>query len=783
MNSRLLSGLIAGMVLMMGTSSWVSAKSGDPGDGSYTSADRELYLTESELAFIRPGLVLEILDVVIPSDLQPEVTFKITDPAGLPLDRAGIFTPGPVSTSFILSFIPEASESYVAYTTRVQTSPITDESAVQASTDSGGTYTDLGLLTGTYMYKFATVLPADYDTNATHTLGIYARRDLLEFDLDRYVANELDHFIPSGAGTPEPRDIVTTETCNGRCHDPLALHGGARQEVGLCILCHNETQSIDPDTGDSVDMPYMTHKIHAGVHLENGYTIVGYRQAVHDYSHVEYPAILNDCELCHTGGIPTGDFPMVANPNTPPVCDASGYSMTEITWGDEGNIRVHVDAADGSEFASGGGAGSSTTGKWVDDGKLFFLVDAASGDVIQQQPVDNTVFGCANNPPGTFRGEPGVQHTTWMTNPTRKDCGSCHDNINWETGENHAGGDQDDDSLCSTCHVPTTGVEFDRSVEGAHTVEYKSNQLGGILVEILDIENTDPGDRPTVTFSLSDKWGPLNPATLDRMQFSLSGPNTDFSFYVQENVMNELKQVGSNWEYHFDAKLPADAMGSFTLGIEGRADAVLNGGENNEMEVEDQMQNFAEGFAVTDTITDDRRMVVDDAKCESCHGNLSLHGDNRNDGNTYCQTCHQPAATDAAVRPADAGPNESIHFKYMIHKIHRGQELENGFIVYGYRGSLHDYSHVEYSGDLRNCEACHVDDSYTLPLPDGMLDTPESATSILLPLMPEASACLSCHDNDSAAVHADSNSTDLGEACATCHGTGKEYSVEKVHAR
>ena len=252
MNNRLLWTLIAGAVLMMSASSWVSAKSGDPGDGGYTAADKELYLTESELAFIRPGLVLEILDVVIPSDLQTEVTFKITDPAGLPLDRAGIFTPGPVSTSFILSFIPEAGEAYVAYTTRVQTSPITGDSAVQASTDSGGTYTDLGLLTGTYMYKFGTVLPADYDTNATHTMGMYARRNLLEFDLDRYVANELDHFIPSGAGTPEPRDIVTTATCNGRCHDPLAIHGGSRQEVGLCILCHNETQSIDPDTGDSV---------------------------------------------------------------------------------------------------------------------------------------------------------------------------------------------------------------------------------------------------------------------------------------------------------------------------------------------------------------------------------------------------------------------------------------------------------------------------------------------------------------------------------------------------
>jgi OmcA/MtrC family decaheme c-type cytochrome len=226
-----------------------------------------------------------------------------------------------------------------------------------------------------------------------------------------------------------------------------------------------------------------------------------------------------------------------------------------------------------------------------------------------------------------------------------------------------------------------------------------------------------------------------------------------------------------------------DAMGSFTLGIEGRADAVLNPGENNEMEVEDQMQNFAEGFAVTDTMPVDRRMVVDDAKCESCHANLSLHGDNRNDANTYCQTCHRPAATDAAVRPEGTGPNESIHFKYMIHKIHRGEELENGYLVYGYRSSLHDFGHVEYPGDLRNCEKCHVDDSYTLPLPDGVLETPESATSILEPLLPTASACLSCHDSDAAAVHADANSTDLGESCDTCHSTGKTYSVERVHAR
>ena len=113
-------------------------------------------------------------------------------------------------------------------------------------------------------------------------------------------------------------------------------------------------------------------------------------------------------------------------------------------------------------------------------------------------------------------------------------------------------------------------------------------------------------------------------------------------------------------------------------------------------------------------------MVVDDAKCENCHSNLSLHGYNRHDANGYCQTCHMPSATDAAVRPAEAGDPQSIDFRYMIHKIHRGAELETGYVVYGYRSSVHDFSEVEYVGDLRNCDACHVDGSQQLPLPDGL---------------------------------------------------------------
>jgi OmcA/MtrC family decaheme c-type cytochrome len=358
-------------------------------------------------------------------------------------------------------------------------------------------------------------------------------------------------------------------------------------------------------------------------------------------------------------------------------------------------------------------------------------------------------------------------------------CGSCHDDIDFAAGEGHPV--QNDDTACGNCHAPD-GEEYDLSVVGSHTVEYKSTQLTGVLVEIISVEDTEPGDRPKVTFSLSDKNGPLAPSALDRLRLSISGPNKDFTFYVQETATDNLKRSGTNWEYRFAAALPDDAMGSFSIGAEGRKDAVIDKGGDETVETEDQMQNFIEPFAVTDDMAMDRRMVVDDAKCENCHANLSLHGGNRHDANGYCQTCHMPSATDARVRPEGTGEPESIDFRYMIHKIHRGAELENGYVVYGYRSSLHDYSDVHYVGDLRNCDACHVEDSQQLPLPEGLesVVTPRDRWS---PMLPETASCLSCHDDESSAVHADSNSTDLGEACATCHGEGKTYSVDAVHAR
>ena len=705
----------------------LAARSETVDSGYYTTKDREFYLTPEQLLFIRPGLDIEIISVVIPSDMRPEVTYSIKDPAGLGLDHDGIFTPGPTDMRFTLANIPMGEEQKV-------------QLAYERIDRGNGVLTPMG--DGVYKYKFETVLNSDQDT--THTLVLGGRRDLREFELDRYADNAIYDWVPSGLFDPAPRDIIKAETCN-RCHNPLQEHG-RWQSPNACTQCHNPELVED---GINYNLNAMIHRVH--MELEEG-----------------YPAPINDCEVCHTGGIPTENFPLVATPNPVPVCDMSRFGVTQLNWGDLDAFEIHIGTADGPLFAAGDGSGSAETGKWVSDHTKFVLVDKATGATVQTLNVNATVLGCVANAPGTFRGEPAAQHSNWLDHPSRLVCGSCHDHVNWETGEGHSIYNlvMPDDNTCGNCHMPETGQEYDWSVRGAHLELYKSVQFPGVLVKFFEVTNTGPGQNPTVTFSVGSKLGPIDPSSLNRLRFKLSGPNDDFSFYASEDVKDYVPS-GDHWAYTFKTALPADAKGSFTISVEARNIVDVNLGIEVSAE-RDTAENSLIAFAVTDSQAMPRRTVVDDFNCESCHSNLAFHGGNRHDPD-YCVVCHMPAET---------GDDQTIHFKYMIHSIHRGADLQKGFAI-----GNNDYSDVEYPGDLRDCDSCHVGNSQQLSgLPDGLLPTttPQAWWS---PMQPQAAACLSCHDGDDAAIHAYSNTSFFGESCTVCHGEGKEAAVDKVHAR
>ncbi len=288
----------AGVVLLLGSSLLV----GSGKKPAFTTQDKAYYADANLVAFVRPGLQVQIVSASIAADGTIKTRFKLMDPKGLPLDREGIYTPGAVNLRFLAAYIPVGKTQYTSYVTRVQgPSPITGASATQAADENNGTFAKIA--DGEYEYTFKTKAPASFDKSATHTVAITASRNLTEFDLGTNLVDATFHWVPSGTTAASPRDVIKPVTCN-KCHQDLRMHGSTgRKSVGVCILCH-QPQSTDPDTGNTVNMPVMIHKIHMGADLpsvQDGkpYVIVGHNQSVHDFSDVEFPADVRRCTHCH----------------------------------------------------------------------------------------------------------------------------------------------------------------------------------------------------------------------------------------------------------------------------------------------------------------------------------------------------------------------------------------------------------------------------------------------------------------------------------------------------
>lgn len=285
------------LVTLVGAAALVSAPK-----LSFNFNQKAYYTDEKTLSFVRPGLVVRVQSVDVATDGTVRARVKFTDPQGVPLDREGIQTPGAISASFILARIPKDQSQYLAYTTRTQNSTITGQSAIQAGTDTGGAWQKVA--DGEYNYTFGFKLPANYDKSVTHSVGVYANRVLTEFEFGTSLADNVYSWVPDGSARPAPRDIVKTKSCQ-RCHiDNFAFHGATgRTSMEMCVLCHTP-QTTDPDTGNTVDMVEMTHRIHMGADLPSvqaggRYQIIGFGNVVWDYSKIEFPTDKRNCSVCH----------------------------------------------------------------------------------------------------------------------------------------------------------------------------------------------------------------------------------------------------------------------------------------------------------------------------------------------------------------------------------------------------------------------------------------------------------------------------------------------------
>src|SRR5262249_50215866 len=143
------------------------------------------------------------------------------------------------------------------------------------------------------------------------------------------------------------------------------------------------------------------------------------------------------------------------------------------------------------------------------------------------------IRNCQNCHEGRDPAHKPSQSDVWYTHPSRAACGACHDDINWTTGAGHPAGPQANDNACAACHSPQSGTEWDASIKGAHTVPYRSKQLKGLNLTIVSVEHTGPGEKPTVTYKLTENAGNvLDPnafaAAGGSINLLLGGPTTDY---------------------------------------------------------------------------------------------------------------------------------------------------------------------------------------------------------------------------------------------------------------
>lgn len=187
----------------------------------------------------------------------------------------------------------------------------------------------------------------------------------------------------------------------------------------------------------------------------------------------------------------------------------------------------------------------------------------------------------------------------------------------------------------------------------------------------------------------------------------------------------------------------------------------------------------ASGRSVPVTDPAKTRVMADIDSCNGCHERLALHGGSRVDVQ-YCVMCHN-------TKTADANSGNVLAMSTMTHKIHSGRLLKAKYdagqggieyVIWGYQNSKHDYTHVGFPQDLRNCAVCH--DGKNPKTPQG--DNWKTRIS--------KEACLTCHASGPASNFYTGHAAFLGVSdptkvpnseCASCHKAGTGLEPLRVH--
>jgi len=305
-----------------------------------------------------PGLNIAIVKVDNgTAGSKPAVTFTLKDNAGNPI-LASDLSKSPNRLAVVLAG-PTSDPGYTNFGADVTTNGYVSEDATKANCGTDGTC----------VYQFLHAIPAT--AKGTFSIGMEGRRGAtllagttLEQTTQYGAINKVVNFSVDGSPVTARRQVVATTKCNG-CHSFLSVHGENRNQVEMCVLCHNPSETdaarrpsaTNPDDKNSppqsVNFAILIHKIHDGSALAaqgQPFVVVGFGGSHNDFSDVTFPAFspsgavgnVQSCDMCHVNGsennLPVGlndvrtpNSLLNPTPATTAACTACHASKPELS--------------------------------------------------------------------------------------------------------------------------------------------------------------------------------------------------------------------------------------------------------------------------------------------------------------------------------------------------------------------------------------------------------------------------------------------------------------------